>query len=105
MNIFQKIINKEVPAKILYEDDKIIAFYDIKPQRKGHFLVVPKTYSKNLLDIKDEDLKYLFLKSRELARKQIDKQKVSGFNLVVNNGSHAGQEVFHTHIHIVPTNE
>lgn len=105
MNIFQMIINKEIPANILYEDERVIAFYDIKPERPGHFLVVPKTHSTNFYDIKDEDLTYLIKKARELAIKVTADLGVEGFNLKVNNGAKAGQEVFHTHVHIIPANK
>lgn len=101
--IFSQIINRKVPANIIYEDDRVIAFMDIKPQRPGHFLVVPKTYAKDLSDIKDEELSYLMLKARELALVQTKKLGVEGFNLVVNSGKKAGQEVFHVHVHIVPS--
>lgn len=105
MSIFEKIINKEIPAKILYEDKEIIAIYDHKPQRPGHFLVIPKKVSTNLLDISDQDLTKLILKARELALKEIKKLNVTGFNVLINNGKEAGQEVFHTHIHIIPSSK
>ena len=103
MSIFNKIILKEIPADIIYEDEKVIAFKDIRPVRPGHFLVVPKLMSENLIDIDDETLSYLMIKARELAVKVIKEMNVSGFNLQVNNSKEAGQEVFHTHIHIIPT--
>lgn len=103
MSIFNKIISKEIPAKIIYEDENVIAFYDIKPVRPGHFLVVPKNMSTNLFDISEKDLQILISKARELAIKITSEMNVSGFNLTINNGSEAGQEVFHTHIHIIPS--
>ena len=103
MDIFQKIINKEIKSDIYYEDDMVIAIMDIKPKNPGHFLVIPKKYSKNLIDISNEDMIYLFSKSRELAIKKINELKVSGFNLIVNNGEEAGQEIFRTHVHIIPS--
>lgn len=102
MNVFAKIINKEIPANIIYEDNKIIAFYDIKPMRPGHFLVVPKVFSENFYDIKEEDLLYLVSKARQLALKVTKDMSVNGFNIIINNGSSAGQEVLHTHVHVVP---
>ena len=105
MTIFTRIINKEIPANILYEDNKIIAFYDINPKGPGHFLVVPKKHSTNLMDIEKEELKNLILKARDLALKEIKKQNVSGFQLVINSGASSGQEVFHTHIHIIPSSK
>ena len=101
--LFLKIINKEIEADILFENKKVIAFYDIKPVEKGHFLVVPKTFSRNLITIKDKDLKYCFYIARKLALKEIKKQSVDGFRLIVNNEASSKQVVFHTHIHIIPS--
>nr|WP_318034613.1 HIT domain-containing protein [Mesomycoplasma lagogenitalium] len=103
--LFLKIINRELPADILYEDDKVIAFLDIKPVRKGHFLVIPKNYSRNLISIKEDDFIYLMTKSRELALEQIKKLNVKGFQLIVNNEPEAKQVVFHTHVHIIPSDK
>ncbi|MGY6172344.1 histidine triad protein HinT [Candidatus Mycoplasma pogonae] len=103
--IFQKIIDREIPSEIIYEDDKVIAIKDIKPVREGHFLVIPKNHSTNLIDIEEQDFLYTMSKARELALKIIKDMGVAGFNLVVNNHADAGQEVFHTHIHIVPSHK
>lgn len=102
MTIFQKIINKEIPAEIIYEDEYVIAFKDIKPVRSGHFLVVPKKLSVNFYDIDDDTLKYLIIKAKELGIKVTKEMGVDGFNVIVNNGEKVGQEVFHTHVHIIP---
>ncbi|UWD34326.1 histidine triad protein HinT [Mesomycoplasma molare] len=102
-DLFLKIINRTIPANIIYEDEKVIAFLDIKPVTKGHFLVVPKNYSKNLKTINEDDLQYLFSKARELALEEIKKLNVNGFKLLVNNEKESGQEVFHTHVHIIPS--
>lgn len=101
--LFLKIINKEIKSNILFENKKVIAFYDIKPTQKGHFLVVPKTYSRNLITIKNKDLKYCFYIARKLALKEIKKQNVDGFRIIVNNEESSKQVVFHTHIHVIPS--
>lgn len=101
--IFSKIIRKEIKANILFENKKVIAFYDINPIEKGHFLVVPKKYSRNLKTIKNKDLTYLIKISRKLALREIKRLNVNGFKLHINNEPEAGQEVFHTHIHIIPS--
>lgn len=103
MDLFEKIIKKEISSEIIYEDSKVIAFMDINPKRPGHFLVVPKNHSTNLLDISDKDLKYTMVKAKELANKMISDMSVSGYNIIINNGAEAGQEIFHTHIHVIPT--
>lgn len=100
--LFKKIINRELPSDILYEDERVIAFKDINPVTDGHFLVVPKQFSVNLFDIEEEDFLYLISKARELALQTISQLGVDGFQLHVNNGKEAGQKVFHTHIHIIP---
>ncbi|BAP39519.1 histidine triad protein HinT [Metamycoplasma canadense] len=99
---FQRIIDREIPATIIYEDSNIIAFLDIDPVEKGHFLVTPKEFSKNLYDIDDEDLIKLISKARELAIEQTEKLNASGFKLVINNNESAGQAIFRTHVHIIP---
>ena len=103
MTIFQKIINKEIPSEIIFEDEYTIAFMDSNPKEKGHFLVVPKTHSTNLIDMNDEDLIHCILVAKDLANNQIEKLGVSGYNIIINNGEEAGQEVFHTHIHVIPS--
>lgn len=102
-NLFIKIINKELKANILFENKRVIAFYDKNPIQKGHFLVVPKSYSRNLITIKEKDLKYCFSLARKLALKEIKKLKVDGFRIIVNNESTSKQVVFHTHIHVIPS--
>ena len=102
-NIFLDIINKKIPAKILFENKKVLAFYDINPKTKGHFLVIPKTYSRNLKTIKNRDLNYLIYVARKLALKEIKKLNVDGFRLIINNEASSKQVIFHTHIHIIPS--
>ncbi len=94
-DIFQRIIDREIPSTIIYEDDKTIAFLDINPHTKGHFLVVSKEFS-------DDDLTNLILTARKLALSQIEKLNAKGFRLEINSGIAAGQEIFRTHVHIIP---
>ncbi|CAT05289.1 HIT-like protein [Mesomycoplasma conjunctivae] len=101
-DLFLKIINRELESQIIYEDDRVIAFMDKFPVSKGHFLVVPKKYSRNLYEISDEDLTYLILKARQLALEFVKKFGAKGFKLLSNNESVAEQSIFHTHIHIIP---
>lgn len=103
MDIFCKIINKKIPTKFLYEDDFVVAFEDINPVRSGHFLIVPKIHSNNLNDIDEKDFAYLLSISRKLALETIERLNVGGFQLKINNGKNAGQDVFHTHVHIIPS--
>ena len=99
-NIFLKIINKEIPAEILYEDNMAIAFSDISPEAPTHILVVPKKEIKKLSDTSKQDqelLGHLLL----VVNKITDKYKIEDFRVVVNNGTGAGQSVFHLHLHIL----
>lgn len=100
---FLKIINRELESKIIYEDDQCIAFYDKFPIQEGHFLVVPKRKSKNILETTEDELFHLIAIAKKLAKEQIiDKFPNSGFKLVINTNEAAGQVIFHTHIHIIP---
>lgn len=101
--LFIDIINKKSPAKILFENKRIIAFYDLYPKEEGHFLVVPKKYSRNLKTIKNKDLSYLILMAKKLAKKEIKKLGVDGFRLIVNSEKSSKQVIFHTHVHIIPS--
>ena len=98
--IFSKIINKEIPADIVYEDDLSIAFNDISPEAPTHILVVPKKAIPKLSEINEGDenlLGHLLI----VAKKITDDNDIKDFRLVINNGSDAGQTVFHLHLHIL----
>lgn len=99
--LFEKIVAREVPATIVYEDDKVIAFHDIKPQAPVHVLIVPKKPIPRIAEAKPGDqtiLGYLMLKAGEVA-KQLGLK--NGFRLVFNNGPDAGEAVPHLHCHIM----
>lgn len=101
-NIFLKIINREIPANIIYEDDLVIAFLDIVPVNKGHALVVPKKHFVNILDGDSDTLAHMMKIVQKIAQAQVKELGAEGFNLVVNNGIAGGQEVMHSHFHVVP---
>ncbi len=100
--IFGKIIRREIPAEIVYEDDATLAFLDIMPNAPGHTLVVPKEPSENMLDIADESFLAVMKTVKKVALAVKPALEVDGFNILVNNGAEAGQQVFHTHVHIIP---
>lgn len=102
MTIFEKIIQRELPAHIVYEDDLAIAFLDISQISKGHTLVVPKKSYPNLLSMPDDLLQHLIVVAKKVAHAIEKTFKPKGFNLLNNNGEIAGQTVFHFHIHVVP---
>lgn len=100
--IFCKIANKEIPANIVYEDDKFIAFKDINPKAPIHFLIVPKKHilSVDHLEIQDKELMgKLFLVAQKIARKQGVAK--SGYKLVFNVGKGGGQLINHLHLHLL----
>ena len=99
--LFEKIINKEIPADILYEDDISIVINDISPQAPTHLLIIPKKVIPKLSDATKEDqeiLGHLMLVAGKIAD---DLGLDETFRLVVNNGAKAGQSVFHLHLHLL----
>ena len=100
--IFKQIIDKKIPAKIIYEDDLCMAFNDINPQAPVHILVIPKKEIPSIADAEPEDkdlLGHLFVKVREIAKNHSLHEK--GYRLVVNTKDDGGQTVNHLHIHIL----
>jgi histidine triad (HIT) family protein len=100
--LFEKIVARELPATIVYEDDLVLAFRDIRPQAPTHVLIIPKKPITRIAEAQPEDqqvLGHLLLKAGEVAR-QLGLEK-SGFRLVFNNGPHAGEAVPHLHCHII----
>lgn len=100
--IFCKIINREIPARIVYEDEKILAFDDIRPQAPVHTLIIPKEHFSSLKEADEsraELLGYILLKAREIAA--LKGIEASGFRIVLNTGPDSGQEVFHLHFHLL----
>lgn len=100
--IFDKIIRKEIPAQIIYEDDALIAFLDISPVNPGHTLFVPKDSCENMMCTSDEDLKHLISIAKKIAPAILAAVGATDFNFTTNNGSAAGQMVMHTHFHLIP---
>ena len=97
--IFCKIIAEIIPAKKIYEDDDFIAFHDIKPTAKVHFLIVPKLHMETLMDC-TEAQQGLLGKALLLAPKLAAEQGLTGFKTLINTGREGGQEVFHLHLHV-----
>lgn len=105
MPIFEKIIKREIPAYIVYEDEFVIAFLDILQATKGHTLVVPKKKYVDIFDIDENTLAHLIKVTKKLSIVIKDVFNAKGINLVNNNGKDAGQSVFHYHMHIIPRYE
>ena len=100
--IFNKIIKKEIPAKIVYEDDDILAFEDVAPKAPVHILIIPKKEIKTLNDIAEEDANLigrLTIVAKKIAKdKNIDQE---GYRLVMNCNDYGGQTVYHIHLHLI----
>ena len=101
MTIFEKIIARQIPAKIIWEDDDAIAFHDVDPQAPVHVLIVPKKVVPHLTDATDDDralLGKLLLVARDLAK---ELALSSGYRVVINCGPDAGESVPHLHVHLL----
>lgn len=100
--IFCKIANKEIPGKIVYEDDLCLAFLDLSQTTNGHTLVVPKIHYQNILDVDKEVLSHLIKVTKKLTNQIITNLDAKGANVLTNANEVAGQTVMHFHIHIIP---
>lgn len=100
--IFCKIINKAIPASIVYEDEKILAFNDINPKAPIHILLIPKEHFASLNEVPEEKeglLSEILLKARQIAAEQGIAR--DGYRIVLNTQKDSGQEVFHIHFHLL----
>lgn len=100
--IFERIISREIPAHVVYEDDATIAILDISPKTLGHTLVIPKRVSRTLLEMNPASLGQYFAVVQKVARAIKDGVGADGCNIVINVEEAAWQEVFHTHTHVIP---
>ena len=100
--VFLKIISREIPAEIVYEDEHTLAFLDIAPNTPGHTLVIPKKYARNIFDVDEETLGHVMKTVRKLAPVVRDAVGAKGVQINSNHEHEGGQEVFHLHFHIIP---
>jgi histidine triad (HIT) family protein len=101
-SIFSRIVSGEIPALKVYEDQETLAFMDINPASRGHALVISKDEHPDLFAIPPETLAAIGRTVRLVALALRDVLKPDGMNIIQNNGSAAGQTVFHFHVHIIP---
>ncbi len=101
--IFCKIVNKELPGIILYEDDDVLSFMDIQPINPGHLLIIPKKHAELISDVDDAVIAKMSVVAKKL-NTAIRKSglKAEGVNFFLADGEAAGQEVFHVHLHVFP---
>lgn len=98
--IFCKIANKENPAEIVFEDERLVVFKDVKPKSRVHFLIVPKKHIHSVAHIEDSDAELvgsMILAARDVAKKE----NLSGYKLLFNVGKDAGQVIDHIHLHLL----
>ncbi len=100
--LFCKIANKEIDAEIIYEDASTIAFLDVHPRAAGHTLVIPKVHREILSDLEEEELAPFLSATQRVMELLKRALHPDGFTMGVNNGSAAGQEVRHLHMHVIP---
>lgn len=100
--IFCKIVNKDIPSVIVYEDEVMMAFLDISQTTKGHTLLIPKLHFENVFDIDENTIAHIHKQLPKIANAIIKAFNAQGVNVVNNSGKVAGQTVFHYHVHLVP---
>jgi histidine triad (HIT) family protein len=100
--IFCKIVAGELPATVVDEDERTVAFMDINPATRGHVLVIPREHSRNIFDVAEEDLEACSLTAQRVARRQREKLAADGVNLLNSSEPVAWQTVFHFHLHVPP---
>ena len=99
--LFCKISRKEIPSKIVYEDDEVFAFEDIQPQAPSHVLICPKKHLVSLTEATAEDAAMLGRLQLVAAKLAVERKLTDGYRTVINNGTGAGQSVFHLHLHLL----
>jgi len=100
--LFCKIVAGEIPATIVAQDDRTIAFMDVNPATRGHALVIPRAHVCDVHEIDPEDLKAVVVAAQGLAAKALHRLGADGVNLLNSNGAAAWQTVFHFHMHVIP---
>jgi histidine triad (HIT) family protein len=100
--IFCKIVAGEIPARIVDQDERTIAFMDIAPATRGHALVIPRAHATDLLSVEREDLSAVALAAQRLAARMKERLGADGVNLLNSCGAAAWQTVFHFHVHVIP---
>jgi histidine triad (HIT) family protein len=100
--IFCKIVAGELPAQIVDEDERAIAFMDINPATRGHLLVIPREHASDVLTVESEDLVACAAMAQRMARRVTERLEPAGVNLLNSCGRAAWQTVFHFHLHVIP---
>ena len=100
--VFCRIVRRQAPASIIYEDETVMAFLDIRPLSKGHSLVIPKTHYVDISDTPENELSNVHRVTKRIAIAIGKATKAEGISIIQQNGKAAGQDIFHLHVHVVP---
>ena len=100
--IFCKIVRKQAPSSVIYEDDTIIVFLDIRPLNMGHTLVIPKAHYVDIFDIPEKELSQMYKVAKQVSFAIKKATNADGISIIQQNGKAAGQDIFHIHVHVVP---
>lgn len=100
--LFCKIAAKQISAKIIYEDEHVVAFLDVMPRTTGHTMVIPKVHAPNILELPDAEVGPLFAAVKHVAEMLSRSLKPDGITIGINQGRASGQEVDHLHVHLLP---
>ena len=100
MDVFCKIVNNEIPAYTIYEDNIVKVFLDVNPIHNGHTLIVPKKHYQDLFDINEDTINYILKIAKQISNLLKEKLNNDGITLCENNGY--GQEIKHFHLHLIP---
>jgi histidine triad (HIT) family protein len=100
--VFCKIVRKQAPASIIYEDADVIAFLDIRPLNLGHTLVIPKAHYVDIFDIPNKLLSKAHMVGKQVSPAIKKATSANGISIIQQNGKAAGQDIFHFHVHVVP---
>jgi histidine triad (HIT) family protein len=103
--IFCRIAQKRVPAHLVYEDEKAMAFLDIRPLSEEHTLIIPKLHYETIFDIPEEPLMHIHGVTKRVALAVKKATQADGISIMQQNGKAAGQEILHLHVHIIPRRE
>ncbi len=100
--IFCKIVHKQAPASIIYEDETVMVFLDIRPLNVGHTLVIPKKHYVDIFDIPENQLSQVHKVAKQVSVAIKKATNADGISIIQQNGKAAGQDIFHLHVHVVP---
>jgi len=100
--IFCKIVQKQAPSSVIYEDKEILSFLDIRPLNLGHTLVIPKAHYVDVFDIPEKLLSHIFEIAKKVSFAVKAATEADGISIIQQNGKAAGQDIFHLHVHVVP---